>query len=97
MEKLPKKEKLFFEKDLLGEEETFFISEDGLKKLEKIYDPKEPTKHVLWTNDYRVELPIRMDTKGPKSRWPYTLIDSFQNTVRNYPDNLALCVKREGK
>jgi len=61
----------------LGKDESLNLSEDGLKRLNEIYDPEYPEKHILWTNDYEVELPIRMSKEGTNSRAPYTLIDSF--------------------
>jgi len=31
------------------------------------YDPKVPEKNFLWTDDYRVEMPVRVKKSGPGS------------------------------
>lgn len=38
-----------------------------------MYDSKDPLKNVLWTTNYRLELPIRVRKSGPGSEAPITL------------------------
>ena len=59
--------------------EYFYISPDGLSRLGKIYDPAEPNKHVNWTNDYTVELPIYVKKEGAGI---YHFIASSNSTYR---------------
>lgn len=66
-----------FETKFLREDEEIYISNEGLEKLKQIYDPNEPLKHILWTDDMSVELPIRIKNSGPCSRKPITLITAF--------------------
>lgn len=40
------------------EEESLFISPDGMKRLLQIYDPKDPMKNFNWTTDYNLEMPV---------------------------------------
>jgi long-chain-fatty-acid--CoA ligase ACSBG len=35
------------------------ISEKGLRQILEHHNPEDPLKNVLWTTDYRRELPIR--------------------------------------
>ncbi len=51
----------------LGDDEFFYISKEGLAKILTKYDPKVPGRHMTWTTDYNVELPIRMKKSGPGS------------------------------
>jgi long-chain-fatty-acid--CoA ligase ACSBG len=46
------------------DDEYYYISAGGLNKLCEIHDPKEPLKNVLWTTDYKLELPIKMAKSG---------------------------------
>lgn len=48
----------------LPKDEYFYISPEGLNKLVKEYDPKEPGKNILWTTDRNCELPIIMNKNG---------------------------------
>ena len=41
------------------------ISPEGLSHLASNFDPRSPSKHVLWTTDYTVELPISIKREGP--------------------------------
>jgi len=49
----------------LPQDEYFYISPEGFARLGSIYDPQDPLKHILWTNDYTVELPIPVKKEGP--------------------------------
>jgi hypothetical protein len=52
---------------------------------------------MVWSADYRLELPLRMKKFGHGSEQPLTLVDKFQETVSKYGDRPALSVKRENK
>ena len=54
-------------------EEKVYISEEGMKQLLKEFDAKDPLKNVLWTTNYKMELPIRVKRSGPGSEIPITL------------------------
>jgi len=81
----------------LPQDEYFYISPEGFARLGSIYDPEEPLKHILWTNDYTVELPIPVKKEGPGSEKPTTLIEMLEKTVSKFPKNAAMRVKREGQ
>ena len=49
----------------LEEDEYLYMTPQGLQRFGQIYDPKDPLKHILWTDDYTVELPIKMKKSGP--------------------------------
>jgi hypothetical protein len=54
----------------------YSISPEGLQRmLEAPKDKDFPNKNILWTDDFRVELPIRMGKSGLSSITPTTLID----------------------
>jgi hypothetical protein len=38
-------------------------------------DEKYPTKNIIWTDDFKTELPIRMGLNGTSAIPPTTLID----------------------
>jgi len=78
-------------------DEHTYCSEKGLKQIAKLFDPKNPHKNFTWTTDISVELPIRMKIKGQGSTMPKTLVECFQEQVKNHPNNKALSVKRGGK
>ena len=49
----------------IAEDEFLYISNDGLKRLTRTWDPKNPQKNFNWTTDYTLELPIRLKKTGP--------------------------------
>lgn len=49
----------------VGQDEYLYISNEGLKKLIEVWDPKNPQKNFNWTTDYTLELPIRLKKTGP--------------------------------
>jgi long-chain-fatty-acid--CoA ligase ACSBG len=53
-----------------------------------------PLRHIAWTDDFTVELPIRKTKDGVGSVEPTTLIDEFKNSVKQFGDRPALSVKR---
>ena len=56
----------------------------------------ESKKRVLITRiDQEAE--IRMGTVGMSGEKPKTLCEVFESTVSNFPNTVALCVKREGE
>lgn len=69
--------KFQFKTDFLQEGESCFISDEGRNKMKKAYDPEDPYKNVLWTTDYKMELPIKMREEGPNKRKPLTLVSIF--------------------
>jgi hypothetical protein len=40
------------------EDESMFISEEGFKFINKIYNKEDPGKYLRWTDDYKQEMPI---------------------------------------
>jgi hypothetical protein len=57
----------------------FCISNEGLTKvLELSKESKYPGQHLMWTDDYRVELPIRLGSQGIERIQPTTIIDEWR-------------------
>lgn len=79
----------------ISHEEYLYMSPEGLERLSTLLDPAKPNKNILWTNDYTVELPIRVKREGPGSEAPFTLISAMIYAMKNYPDHLAMWVKRD--
>lgn len=79
------------------EDETIYISSEGLQKLMSNYRPHHDGEGVSWTADYLTELPIRMKKYGPGSEKPTTLIEEFRNIVQLHGDWPALSKKVSGK
>lgn len=78
--------------------ETFSISSEGLEAmLKRPRDPQYPDRHISWTDDFSVELPIRKSAEGVASLEPTTLIDEFRRANEIFRDRAALSVKRKGK
>ena len=80
-----------------SEDEFIYISNEGLKIIKKLWDPKDPLKNFNWTTNFTLELPILLKKSGPGSETPFTLIEAFQNVVQKIPNNPALKVKRNKK
>jgi len=57
------------------EDETIYLSSEGLQKLMSNYRPHHEGEGLNWTTDYLAELPIRMKKYGPGSEKPTTLIE----------------------
>lgn len=74
-----------------------YISPEGLQKLASVFDPKDPLKNVLWTADYRLELPIRMGSEGAAAEPPNILQNIFTEQCKKHLTKPALSVKRGGK
>lgn len=53
----------------LEDNEYFYCSPEGFQKLASLYDPKDPYKHFNWTNDYTIEMPIRIKKSGYGKRF----------------------------
>lgn len=49
----------------LNQDEFLYISAEGLNRIANLFDPNEPTKNIVWTTDYTVELPIILKKEGP--------------------------------
>lgn len=64
--------------------------------LNRKINPQYPSKDVSWTDDFKVELPIKRSSEGVGSLYPQTLIDSFRKAIKLYKDLPALSVKRGG-
>jgi hypothetical protein len=47
-------------------------------------DEKYPSKNIIWTDDFKTELPIRMGISGTSAIPPSTLIDEFRNAINNF-------------
>ena len=55
-------------------------------------------QHVIWTDEKRVELPIRMGgTEEAANFEPITMIDLWKDCMLKYAPLPALSVKRNGK
>lgn len=77
--------------------QQYHISPDGLQELiSRPKDPQYPGRHILWTDDITVELPIRIGTTGVTSHVPTTLIDEFKLAVTKYGHRSALSSKVNG-
>ncbi len=48
----------------VASDEFVYISNEGLKRLNQIWSSSNPNKHLNWTVDYTVELPIRLRKQG---------------------------------
>jgi long-chain-fatty-acid--CoA ligase ACSBG len=60
----------------------YYISPEGLQHiLATPRDPNFPGKNLLWTTDFKTELPIRLGTTGVSASKPTTLIEDFRNSV----------------
>ena len=73
------------------------LSAEGVNALTKIFDPACPERNIVWTTDPRVELPIKMDTKGTASMPPITCMDLWQLTLAKHGKKAALSEKIDGK
>jgi len=65
----------------LPEDEYISISNQGLEYIINNYNPQIPQKNFLWTDDYRVELPVRVKKSGPGSELPFTLIQVWKESL----------------
>ena len=65
--------------------------------LNREQDPQYPARNVTWTDDFKVELPIRKAQEGVGALEATTLIDEFRQTVREYGGKPALSVKRNNQ
>lgn len=81
----------------LSEDEFVYLSNEGLKRLNQIWNPAQPDKHLNWTTDYTVELPIRVRKEGYGAQTPFTLVEAFQTVVKKAGKTQALRVKRNNK
>lgn len=55
-----------------------YISEEGMKHILSIFDPNDPHKNILWTTNYKMELPLRIRKYGSGSEVPITLPEQFK-------------------
>jgi hypothetical protein len=60
-------------------------------------DPQFPLRHVMWTDDFTVELPIRKTVEGIGAIEPSTLIDEFCIASKLYNSKPAMSFKKNGK
>lgn len=58
---------------------------------------KHPGQNIMWTDDFRQELPIRVGSSGVESLPPVTIPEEWKNTLKMYGDLPALSIKRNGK
>jgi len=79
------------------QDEVLQISPQGLARLSAEFDPKEPGKHIYWTTDYTMELPIAIKKSGPGSEPAITLIELIEASVLRNGKRPAMRVKREGQ
>jgi long-chain-fatty-acid--CoA ligase ACSBG len=77
--------------------DSYTISAEGLENLlKRPRDPRYPQKDIMWTDDFKVELPIKRTLEGIGSLEPSTIIDEFRRTIILYKDRPALSAKRNG-
>ena len=82
----------------MGLSNSISISAEGLQSmLSRPTDPKYPMRHIAWTDDFTVELPIKKSVGGIGSIPSSTLIDEFRIAVVKYANQPAQSVKRNGK
>ena len=48
----------------LPKDEYLNLSSQGLAHLASRYDPQQPARHIMWTTDITIELPIKMKKEG---------------------------------
>lgn len=56
-----------------------------------------PGQHTVWTDDYRVELPIRVGEGGVEGLRPSTLVEEWRVALAKFGGQPAHSVKRGGK
>ncbi|CAD8081672.1 unnamed protein product [Paramecium primaurelia] len=78
-------------------EEQVYISEEGMKHILQTFDPKDPHKNILWTTNYKMELPLRIRKSGSGSEIPITLPEQFKIDCTQFAKQPALSVKRNNK
>ena len=78
-----------FDKDL-----QLVISREGMEYINQNFDPKVPERNVLWTTDYRREIPLRLDKTGPGAETPETIIEMFEKTVELFGDRPAMTYQK---
>lgn len=50
------------------------ISHEGLQRMVELgKESKYPGQHIMWTDDFRQELPIRLGSSGVESSPPVTI------------------------
>ena len=77
---------------------TYTISSLGMEKvLENKKNSKYPGQHVIWTDDKRVELPIRVGKEGVAALPPTTIIEAWQENLQKYSKFPALSHKENNK
>lgn len=57
--------------------------------------PAPADRYRVWSRDDSVRL--QMESSGPLSQAPLTVYTAFSNTVKKYPDTVALASKRNGE
>lgn len=74
------------------------ISHEGLQRVVELgKQSKYPGQNIMWTDDFRQELPIRVGSSGVESSPPVTIPQEWKNTLQKYGDMAALSIKRNGK
>ena len=80
-----------------NKEEKYEISSDGFEKLLQNRHEPDLSRNINWTDDFTVELPIRIGKDEASSLEPTTLIDEFRTTLSKWADRPALSKKVNGK
>lgn len=57
----------------------------------------EGYKNVIWTTDIKQELPIFLGNEDPNSSRPITVMEMFEQAVKEEKDNKAFFIEREGQ
>ena len=64
------------------ESKTYALSPKGLEKIiQGEPERKYSGQHIVWTDDVRVELPVRIGTEGMAAIEPSTLIQEWKASL----------------
>ena len=78
-------------------EHTLLMSSEGLQRIVNSPKTDNSYENIIWTSDYRTELPIRVAREGLAAERPITLNQAFVQTVEKYGSKPAMSEKVDGK
>ena len=77
---------------------SLHVSPQGMAEImEKLPKAQYPGQHVLWTDDIRAEIPIRIGNEGIEGVTPCTVIDAWRENLEKFGNLPAQSVKRGGQ
>jgi len=76
-----------------GDDRTVTISMDGYQSLIK----PDSGRNLHWTTDVRQELPVKVYQNGIGSIAPKTILESFEETVKKFPNKPSMFQEKNGK